>query len=112
MTTTNHQVGRLGRDELVPVYFAPELEMAVKHVVLWNFKAGLSPQKAQELYDQIRALKEKSLSSRNSPVAATSPRRLSQGFTHGFIMTFSDRKAVSAYLKHPEHIRPWRRFSL
>ena len=80
--------------------------MAVKHVVLWNFKAGLSSQKAQELYDQIRALKEKiSLVQEFAGGGNISEEGLSQSFTHGFIMTFSDRKAVSAYLKHPEHIR-------
>lgn len=80
--------------------------MAVKHVVLWNFKAGLSPQKVQESLDLIRALKDKIPLVKDFAAGPNiSEEGLSQGFTHGFVMTFSDRKAVSQYLQHPEHTR-------
>ena len=80
--------------------------MAVKHVVLWSFKAGLSPEKIQESFDLLRALKEKIPFVRDFAGGPNiSQEGLSQGLTHGFVMTFSDRKAVSEYLQHPEHTK-------
>src|SRR5687768_11782272 len=32
-----------------------------------------------------------------------SPEGLSQGFTHGFVMTFKDAAARDVYLAHPDH---------
>ncbi len=32
-----------------------------------------------------------------------SPEGLNQGYTHGFLMTFTDAAARDAYLVHPEH---------
>jgi hypothetical protein len=89
-----------------PLLFCGAVSMAVKHVVLWSFKAGLPPEKVKESNDLIRALKDKiPLVKEYVGGSNISEEGLSQGFTFGFVMTFSDKKAVSEYLKHSEHTR-------
>ncbi len=78
----------------------------VKHIALIKFKEGTSDDQIQKVFDDIMELSENVpgiedyVSGPNS-----SPEGLNQGFTHGFIMTFTDAAARDAYLPHPEHER-------
>src|SRR5262245_20565551 len=85
-------------------FFSRSWSMAVKHVVLWSFKSGLSSEEVQESLRLIRALKDKIPLVKDFTFGPNiSEEGLSQGFTHGFVMTFSSPEARSEYLQHPEH---------
>ncbi len=76
----------------------------VKHIGLIKFKNETSEEQTTDLFNQMLDLTENVdgivdyVSGPN-----TSPEGLNQGFTHGFIMTFTDAGARDAYLTHPEH---------
>jgi hypothetical protein len=75
-----------------------------RHVVLFKFKDGTPA-------DQVRAIEQKfaGLKSQIPSILAfewgtdVSPEKLSQGFTHCFLVTFADEAALKAYLPHKAH---------
>jgi hypothetical protein len=76
----------------------------VKHLALVKFKPGTDDKKITECFEAIGRLRisidgilDYSWGSNNSPES------LNQGFTHGFVMTFTGAAARDAYLPHPEH---------
>ena len=76
----------------------------VRHVVLFKFKDGTTPEQIKAIEADFRALPSK------IPEIAgfewgtdCSPEKLSQGFTHCFFLTFSSAAARDAYLPHPAH---------
>src|SRR5213593_4143997 len=79
---------------------------AVKHIALVKFKGGTSNEKIRESFRALASL-QKLIPGIVDYCEGTnsSPEELSQGFTHGFIMTFKDAAARDAYLPHPEHQR-------
>jgi len=78
----------------------------VKHIALWKFKEGTAPEKIdmvlQELLDVSETIPgiEDYVSGANN-----SPEGLTQGYTHGFVMTFGNAEARDAYVSHPDHER-------
>jgi len=79
---------------------------AVKHIALFNFKAGTSQEQIDKVLEQLLDLSEM-VAGVQDYVAGTnnSPENLNQGFTHGFVMTFENAAARDAYLPHPDHER-------
>ena len=76
----------------------------VKHVVLLKFKSGTTPQQISGFFKKLAGLKDHIPGIREfigGPYS--SPEGLNQGYTHGFIMTFSDAAARDGYLPHPVH---------
>jgi len=78
----------------------------VKHIALIQFKAETSEEQIQKLFDEILDITE-TIPGIEDYVSGTnmSPEGLNQGFTHGFVITFSDSATRDAYLVHPEHQR-------
>ena len=78
----------------------------VKHIGLIKFKEGTSEEQINNLFDQLLELTE-NIDGIQDYVSGpnTSTEGFNQGLTHGFIMTFTDAAALSAYLPHPEHQR-------
>ena len=78
----------------------------VKHIALIKFKEGTSTEQIDSFFDQIMDITE-TIPGVEDYVSGSncSPEGMNQGFTHGFIMTFSDAAARDAYLPHPEHER-------
>ena len=76
----------------------------VKHIALIKFKEGTSEEQIQTLFDQILDLSE-TIEGIEDYVSGpnNSPEGKGHGFTHGFVMTFTDAAARDAYLPHPEH---------
>lgn len=76
----------------------------VKHIGLVKFKEGTSEEQIDGLFSQLLDLSE-SVDGIEDYVSGpnSSPEGLNQGFTHGFVMTFTDAAARDAYLPHPEH---------
>lgn len=76
----------------------------LRHMVLVKFKAGVAEAQAARIMALIGDLKQVIPGitgyewGRNS-----SPEGLSKGFTHAFLMTFTDAAARDGYLPHPEH---------
>jgi hypothetical protein len=76
----------------------------LRHVVLFKFKPGTTPEQIKQVEDAFRALPAK------IPAIAgfewgtdNSPERLSQGFTHCFVLTFRSDEDRAVYLPHPDH---------
>ena len=77
---------------------------AVRHVVVFRYKAGASQDKVQQVTDAFAALKDKipGILALEHGVN-NSPENLNQGFTHVFQVTFTNAAARDAYLPHPAH---------
>ncbi len=78
----------------------------VKHIALVKFKEGTPEEQVQKVFDEILDMTE-SIQGIEDYVSGPncSPEGQNQGFSHGFIMTFTDAAARDAYLTHPEHDR-------
>ena len=78
----------------------------IKHVALIRFKEGTTEEQIQKAFDELMDLSE-SVPGVEDYVAGpnNSPEGLNHGYTHGFVMTFTDAAARDAYLSHPEHER-------
>lgn len=76
----------------------------VRHVVIFKYKQGASPEKIQQVTNAFRALKNKipGILSFEQGIN-NSPEGKNLGFTHVYLITFVDQKARDAYLPHPEH---------
>jgi len=76
----------------------------ITHVVLLRVKKTVPAKEVERAFGAIGALKGRIhgiLSYSWGPYS--SPEGLHKGFTHGFVMTFTDAAARDAYLPHPEH---------
>jgi quinol monooxygenase YgiN len=76
----------------------------VKHTVFLKFRDTTTPEQIEQVFNDLLDLSE-AVEGIEDYVAGpnNSPQGLSQGYTHGFIMTFADAAARDAYLPHPEH---------
>jgi hypothetical protein len=76
----------------------------VRHVVLFRFKAEAKPEQIKAVEDGFRALPGKIPGVRYFEWGTDiSPEKISDGFTHCFLVTFDTAKARDAYLPHPAH---------
>jgi hypothetical protein len=78
----------------------------IYHAVLLKLKPDVSQAKVDEIFRELAGLKSRIpglLSFSGGPYS--SPEGLNKGFTHGFLMTFTDAAARNGYLPHPEHER-------
>lgn len=76
----------------------------VKHIALVQFKPGTTDAVIAQCFEAIGKLRgtipgilDYSWGPNNSPEGLT------QGLTHGFVMTFQDAASRDIYLPHPEH---------
>ena len=78
----------------------------VKHIALLKFKEGTAQEQIDKVFEQLMDLSE-TIPGIEDYVSGpnNSPEGKSEGYTHGFIMTFEDVTARDAYLPHPEHKR-------
>lgn len=78
----------------------------VKHIALFKFRPDVTPAEIQSLFDDILEMTEE-IPGLEDYVAGenNSPEGQNQGYTHAFVMTFSDAAARDAYLAHPAHAR-------
>lgn len=76
----------------------------VQHMVLVKFKPEVSPERIAELYSMIHLMKEKIPGIEYLDGGEySSGEGMNQGYSHGFLITFSSAQARDAYLPHPEH---------
>ena len=78
----------------------------VKHIALIKFREGTPQEQVDKVFGDLMDLSE-TIPGIEDYVSGpnNSPEGLSQGYTHGFIMTFQDIAARDAYLTHDEHVR-------
>ena len=76
----------------------------IKHIALIKFKPETSEDQVAKVFDELMDLSE-SIPGIEDYVAGAnnSPEGFNQGFTHGFVMTFTDPAARDSYLTHPDH---------
>ena len=78
----------------------------IKHIALFKFKEGTTEEQIQKTFDELIELSENVPGIEDYVAGANnSPEGLNKGYTHGFVMTFTDAKARDAYIPHPEHER-------
>jgi hypothetical protein len=76
----------------------------VHHMVLLQFKAGTPEKRIGDLFAALGRLRETIpgiVHCSGGPYA--SPEGLNQGYSHGFLMTFTGRAERNQYLDHPAH---------
>jgi hypothetical protein len=77
---------------------------AVRHVVVFRYKPGASPEKIRQITEAFAALKDQIpgiLAFEHG--VNNSPEKLDQGFTHVYQLTFANAAARDVYLPHPAH---------
>jgi len=76
----------------------------LRHVVIFKFKDGTTPEQIKKIEDAFRALPTKIPQVLDFEWGTNnSPEHHDQGFTHCFFLTFADEAARAAYLPHPAH---------
>lgn len=83
---------------------ATSTDSLLRHVVLFKFKAGTTPEDIKKVEEAFHALPSK------IPQIAdyewginNSPEGLDKGFTHIFFLTFKTEEDRAIYLPHPDH---------
>jgi hypothetical protein len=77
---------------------------SLRHVVLFKFKAEVTPAQVQEVVDAFAALPKKiDVITDFEHGTDVSVENKADGFTHGFLVTFKDEKGRETYLPHPAH---------
>ena len=78
----------------------------VKHIALLKFKKETSQEQIDKVFEDLMDLSE-TIPGIEDYVSGpnNSPESLTQGYTHGFVMTFENAGARDAYLPHPDHER-------
>jgi hypothetical protein len=76
----------------------------VKHIALLKFKDGTPEEEINRIFDELMDISENIPGIEDYVYGPnSSPEGLGDGFSHGFVMTFSDAAARDAYLPHPDH---------
>jgi len=77
----------------------------LRHIVLYKFKAEMTPTQVQEVVDTFAALPKKIEQIVDFEMGTNvSPEGKSEGFTHCFVVSFRDEAGRDEYLKHPAHL--------
>ena len=76
----------------------------LRHVVLFQFKDGTSPEQVKEVEDAFRALPKKIDAIVDFEWGTdVSVENRADGFTHCFFVSFRNEKGREEYLPHPAH---------
>jgi Stress responsive A/B Barrel Domain len=76
----------------------------VYHIVHFKFKKEATPEQIKKVETEFAALKAKIGEIQSMEWGTdSSPEKLSDGFTHCWVITFKNEKARDAYLVHPDH---------
>lgn len=84
--------------------FAYKASTQVKHVVVFKYKQSATPEQIEQVTTAFKALKSKIPGIVSFEYGTNnSPEGLNKGFTHVYLLTFTDAASRDAYLPHPEH---------
>ena len=77
----------------------------LRHVVLFRFKAGTTPQQIQAIETAFAGLPRQIRQIRDLEWGTNvSPEGLAQDYTHCFLVTFDNAADRDVYLSHPDHL--------
>lgn len=83
---------------------AMQQDSVLRHVVLFKFKMGTSPEKIKEIEVAFSSLPSKIPEILDYEWGLNnSPEGLDKGFTHVFFLTFKSEEDRAIYLPHPDH---------
>ena len=83
---------------------AKECPKVLRHVVLFKFKDGTTPEKIKEVQNSFAALPTQIDIIKGFEMGTNvSPENKSEGLTHCFMLSFSSDADRDAYLVHPAH---------
>jgi hypothetical protein len=87
-------------------YGAYVQKQPVRHIVIFKYKPGTTPDQIRQVTDAFRDLRKKipGITAFEDGVN-NSPEGKNQGFTHVYMLTFEDAAARDAYLPHPDHVK-------
>jgi hypothetical protein len=84
--------------------FAYKASTQVKHVVVFKYKPTATPEQIEQVTTAFKALKGKIPGIVSFQYGTNnSPEGLNKGFTHVYLLTFTNAAARDAYLPHAEH---------
>jgi len=90
--------------KVCPKVCPKECPKMLKHVVLFKFKEGTTPEKIKEVQNSFAALPGKIDIIKGFEMGINvSPEKHSEGLTHCFVLSFSSDADRDAYLVHPAH---------
>jgi Stress responsive A/B Barrel Domain len=82
----------------------PAGDKVLRHVVLFKFKDGTTPEQIKQVEDAFRALPGKIKLVKDFEWGTNvSPENLAQGYTHCFLLIFNSDKDRDSYLADPAH---------
>ena len=80
-----------------------ECPKMLKHVVLFKFKEGTTPEKIKEVEQAFASLPGKIDVIKGYEAGTNvSPENRSEGFTHCFVVTFANEAGLDAYMNNPD----------
>jgi hypothetical protein len=83
---------------------SPAADTPYRHVVLFKFKDGTTPEQVKSVEAAFRALPGKIDTIVDFEFGTNvSPEGKDDGFTHCFFLTFKDKAGLEVYLPHPAH---------
>jgi Stress responsive A/B Barrel Domain len=87
-------------------YGAYVQKQPVRHIVIFKYKPGTTPDQIRQVTDAFRDLRKKvpGITAFEDGVN-NSPEGKNLGFTHVYMLTFEDAAARDAYLPHPDHAK-------
>lgn len=76
----------------------------IRHIVLVKFNDTVTPADVDDIFAELHEIKDQvpgvlSITSGRSE----SPEKIERGYTHGFVVDFTDWAALEAYQVHPDH---------
>lgn len=90
--------------KVCPKVCPKECPKMLKHVVLFKFKEGTTPEKIKEVEQAFASLPGKIDVIKGFEAGTNvSVENRSEGFTHCFVVSFSNEADRDAYLIHPDH---------
>jgi hypothetical protein len=80
-------------------------QKVLRHVVMFSFKEGSTPEQIKEVTDAFAALPKKIKQIKAFEWGTNnSPEDLAKGYTHCFLLSFASEKDRAVYLPHPAHM--------
>ncbi len=84
--------------------FSMQQDSVLRHVVLFKFKEGTTPEQISNVEVAFSALPSKIPQIKGYEWGLNnSPEGLEKGFTHCFFLTFASEEDRAIYLPHPDH---------
>lgn len=74
----------------------------IEHVVLFKIRSSASPDETKLMLTQLLGLRKK-IGGILEATAGVNFSQRARGYTHAFVVRFSDRDSLEAYMVHPEH---------